>query len=272
MKRFILYSFYFSFFLCLALVNRSFAGVTVVGGLARDGNLKPGDQFEGIIHLSNDGTDVVQVNVYQTDYSFTAHGQTLYGKPGRNPRSNAMWVTVSPLRITVASKAIASIYYTINVPQDPDLRGTYWSVVMIEPYSGSGPPTPDGQAGKFVLGVQTNVRYAVQIVTNIRDTGDSNVRFMDMNLISRNGNTILQASLENTGERLLNPSLWAELYNKDGIQIGRYQSSRSRVFPNCSVRHLLDLSDVPKGEYTALLIVDNGDETVFGAKYNLRLK
>ncbi len=272
MKRFILYSFSFSFFLCLALANSSFADVAVIGGLARDGNLEPGDQFEGIIHLRNDGTDVVQVNVYQTDYSFTANGQTLYGKPGRNPRSNAKWVTVSPLRITVASKAIASIYYTINVPQDPDLRGTYWSVVMIERHSVSGPPTPDEQTGKFVLGVQTNVRYAVQIVTNIRDTGDSNVRFMDINLIGRNGSTILQASLENVGERLLNPFLWAELYNKDGIQIGRYQSSRSRVFPNCSVRYLLDLSDVPKGAYTALVIVDNGDETVFGAKYDIHLK
>ena len=65
---------------------------------------------------------------------------------------------------------------------------------------------------------------------------------------------------------------WAEIYDRDGIRVGRFESGPKRIFPNCSVRHQLDITGVPKGYYTALLIVDNGDHRVFGANYELQIE
>jgi hypothetical protein len=267
MKRFI-----FSFLFLLILADSSFAGVTVLGGLTREMTLSPGDKFEGTIQLLNKGEDAAHVKVLQTDYVFFSDGQTFYNEPGSTPRSNAGWLSISPSRITIPPKETASFYYEVKVPELLDLKGTYWSVVMIEPVADSATRKVEEQDGKVVLGLQTVIRYAVQIITNIGETGNSNIRLIGNKLINYEGKTIFQSDIENTGDRWLSPFVWAELYNKDGIYIGRFESDRKRIFPTCSVRHHLDLTDVPKGQYTALLVIDNGDDRVFGANYQVRLE
>ncbi len=267
MKRFLLLT-----SLSLVFAHPSFAGVTVVGGLTRERIVAPGDDVEGIIHLKNGGNEDVTVKIFQADYRFTADGATLYTEPGSVPRSNAAWISPTPPRITVPAGELASVYYAIDVPNRQDLTGTYWSVLMIEPVSDSGAQNVKGQAGEVVLGVQTIVRYAVQTITTVGESGESNIRFMEKRLVRENGRTLLLTDIENVGERSLTPSVWAELYNEDGLSIGRFESERLRIFPTCSVRHCLDLTDVPRGFYKALLIVDNGDEHVFGANYDLQIK
>lgn len=262
----------FCFSICIAFADFSFAGVSVLGGLTREMELKSGDKFEGIIHLMNNSDNAYHVNVYQTDYLFNADGQTVYGEPGSTFRSNAKWLTVSPSRIMIPAQETVPIYYEISVPNDLDLKGTYWSVLMIEPDLSMSEPEIKEQDGKIMLGVRSVVRYAVQIITNIGRTGESNIRLIGNKLIDRGGNMILQTDIENTGDRYLSPSVWMELYDKDGLYVGRFSSNRQRIYPTCSVRHRLDLTDVPMGSYTVLLIIDNGDERVFGANYEMRLE
>jgi hypothetical protein len=259
-------------FLCLAVADPSFANVSVLGGLTREMNLKPGDKFEGVIHIRNNGEDASHVNIFQTDYIFAADGQTMYGEPGSIIRSNAKWLTFGPTRIMIPAKETIQLYYEINVPINVDLKGTYWSVLMVEPDLGSDMPGIEEQKGKVVIGVQALIRYAVQIITNIGETGESNVKLIDNKLINLDGKTILQADIENIGDRYLSPSVWMELYDKDGLYVDRFDSDRQRIYPTCSVRYNLDLTDVPAGLYTVQLIIDNGDERVFGTNYEVRLR
>lgn len=247
------------------------ADVTVLGGLTRKITATPGDRIDGTIEFANNGEEITYVDVYQTDYLFFADGRTLYSDPGDIRRSNASWISFSPSRVAIPAKGTASVYYEMTVPDNVELSGSYWSVVMIEPVADALMPQTQKRNDEVSVGVRTIVRYAVQIITDIGETGKSSIQVSDNRLVIENGKTILQLDIENNGERWLSPSVWADLYRSDGTYVGRFESGRKRIFPSCSVRHHLDLTEVPTGSYTALMIVDNGDDRVFGANYEVRL-
>ncbi|MBI2298715.1 MAG: hypothetical protein HYU66_07155 [Armatimonadetes bacterium] len=249
------------------------AGISVVGGLSRESVVRPGARTEGRIVLRNTGSETQQVRVFQTDYRFTCDGRNDYGEPGSTPRSNARWLALTPSQLTVPAGATESAYYTLHVPDDPTLTGTYWSIVMVEPIPGQAlePPRPD--EGKAKLGLQSVVRYGIQIVTHIADTGTRALRFVDRQLVATQaGQRILQMDAESTGERWLVPLLWAELYDAQGALVGRFEGGKYRIYPGCSVRYRVDLTGVPPGHYKALVVADNGDDHVFGAQYELDLE
>ena len=262
--------FFLLFFIILA--DFSFACVSVIGGLSREKNVKPGEKFEGIIYLKNNGESSCQVKVKQTDYLFYADGKNIYGEPGGISRSNARWISLSPVRLTVPPKETASVYYIVQVPENPDLKGSYWSMVMVEPIPETSPESTKEEKGKVKVGIQTIVRYGIQIVTNFSDAGERKIRFLDKKLFSQDKKRLFEFDIENTGERSLSPVVWVELYSKDGMNIGRFESSKLRIYPGCSVRHKVDLTDVPKGKYKALVVADSGDENVFGAQYDLEME
>lgn len=275
------------FLLFVVLANTALAGVSVVGGLTREKALEPGAKLEGTIKLQNTGETTRQVNVYQTDYLFYADGSNLYGEPGSTARSNADWFTISPKRLTIPPGEAASVHYSGQVPEirelasintglelldQPNLVGTYWSMVMVEPVPETDLEAVEGEAGKVKIGIQTKVRYGIQIITNIGDTGVRRINFLDKRLANQEGKITLQLEIENVGERWLSPTVWVELYGDEGMQVGRFEAGKKRIYPECSVRHEVDLSGVPKGNYKALVVVDNGDEYVFGAKYDLGIE
>ena len=248
------------------------APVSVVGGLTREATLQPGAKTEGRIVLRNSTDQPQEVKVYQTDYLFWADGRNQYGEPGSTPRSNARWIVHTPQQLTVPPRATESVYYTIQVPAQEDLRGTYWSMLMVEPISAETLEPPKPEEGKVTIGIRSVMRYAIQIVTHIGDTGTRDLKFADKQLLVEEGKPTLRLDLENTGERWLRPLIWAELYDQQGLSLGRFEGGRFRIYPGCSVRYHIDLSEVPAGKYRALIVADNGDEYVFGAQYDLDLR
>jgi hypothetical protein len=263
--------FFCTFTLALVLASSPARAVSVLGGLTHQMILAPGEKKEGTIQLFNKEDVAARVRISQTDYAFFADGRTLYDEPGSSNRSNAGWINVSPTNVTIPPNESVSIFYEITAPGDPGLTGTYWSIIMVEPIAETGTGV-EGRDGKVVLGIQTVIRYAIQIISDIGDTGSSTINVTDKKVVVRDGKTLLQTDVVNVGERWLSPSVWTEFYDKDGRYVGRFDSNRQRVLPSCSVRHLFDLTSVPKGTYTALFVIDNGDDRVFGTTYEVRLQ
>lgn len=250
--------------------NLLFAQVLVEGGLTREMTLQSGGKTEGKIILRNRSDKPLEVKVYQTDYLFWANGRTDYGEPGKSPRTNAKWISHTPRQLTLAPNGTDSVYYTIQAPKEDNLSGTYWSMLMVEPIAAEiiePPKTKD----KPSIGIRTVERYAIQIVTHIGDTGKREIKFLDKKVLVEKGKKALQLDIENTGERWLIPSVWAELYDEKGVLMGRFDGGRLRIYPGCSVRYRIDLSNVPAGKYKAVIVADNGDEYIFGAQYDLKL-
>lgn len=257
--------------LLLLVTTESKARVTLIGGLSYEKEVQIDETYQGSIVIRNNGDEFQEAKIYQTDYLFFCDGTNQYGEPGKIERSNANWITFSPSRLIIPPKETSTLNYTVKVPDDESLVGTYWSMLMVE-ILGKGHPEAalQPEESKVQMGIKQVIRYSVQIVTHIGNTGSHKLKFIGTKLLAKEGGgRFLQVDMENIGERWLRPEVLVNLYDKEGRYIGKFESTRMRIYPGTSVRHRIDLSDIPKGKYTALVVADNGDEYIFGAQYTL---
>ncbi len=262
----------FAVFIFLVLATApAFAAVSVTNGLVRNHTVQPGEAFEGIVTIRNSGSGTETVRLYQTDYRIEAGGKRFFESPGTNERSNAGWVSLTPLEVTVVPGETASVVYRGTVPVDAGLTGSFWSMIMVEPLAEAQPEREEGKE-QISMGIRTVLRTAVQVATHIGDSGSRDLTILNVSLANEKGEVFLVLDVENTGERVLRPAVEAELYSGEGVPAGRVESDVKRIYPGSSVRHRLNLSDVPVGRYRALVVLDNGDDHVFGARYDLEIQ
>jgi hypothetical protein len=254
----------------LACLPRTFAGVSVVGDLTQESTAGRGQSYTGTIVLQNTGDEELEVDLYQTDYRFSADGRNDYGEPGKSPRSNAAWIVFSPRHLSMPARQRAEVSYTVQVPDDASLVGSYWSLLMVE-----GLPKPVAEAPKSVqpaITLKTVIRYGIQMITNIGDTGTRALQFAATRLLRDGRSRSLQIDVENPGERWLETAFWVELYDGKGALAGRFEAEKQRVFPGTSVRFRFDLSAMPEGTYRCLAVADAGGDNLFGANYTLQME
>ena len=94
---------------------------------------------------------------------------------------------------------------------------------------------------------------------------------MESWLLNEANKHVLLVDVENVGERLLRPFVWAELYDSEGMVVGTFEGDRFRTYPGTSVRYRIDVSDVPEGSYKALVVADCGEEDAFGIQYSITI-
>jgi len=260
--------------ICTSAAAIDTGGVGILGGLRREATLEPGQQSQrGTILVTNAGAEPAEVKVYQTDYT-PLIGGCKYGEPGRSPRSNAKWIALTPLQFVIPPGDSTQVYYTISVPADPELRGSYWSMIMVEPIRPISEQEPKRlENDQIGVGVRSVVRYAVLMVTHVGNTGTRGLRIVERTMDQAKDKRLLQLHVENTGERLLRCKVWADLYDQEGRYIGRYgREPEYGFYPGCVVQAQIDLTEVPPGAYKALVVLDAGGEDVFGAQYDLQLE
>lgn len=259
-----------SLFVALSLVASCHGGVVVIGDLARATSVEPGESFSGTILLKNTDDRPVGVSVFQTDYLFYADGTNNYSEPGSMRRSNASWITITPTRLQIGPGETVPVRYQGDVPAEPEEDGTYWSMIMVEP--GIVPAiTPDGKADQVAVGLQTNIRFGIQIVTEVGQTGAASLQVLDKRLVAGEAGPVLEIDIGNDGERLLVPAMTLELFDGNGASVGFFEAGASRIYPTCSVRKRVNLSRLPAGKYAAMVLLDSGDLQVMGARYDLEL-
>ena len=245
------------------------AGIAV-DGLVHERVTKAGETYRGTITVRNTADEPRTARLYQKDYLFFSDGTTVYGTSGSDERSNGGWISLNSNYVEVPAHSSAEVQYVVDVPPGDSLRGSFWSLVMIEELSLGSDDGAQDTLGDMQARVNQVVRYGVQLVTHLGDTGDRAVRFADKALEqSADGTRTLRVDVENTGERCMRPHLWVELHDSSGLRLGRFECDRKRLYPGTSVRYVVDLTGAPSGSYEALVVVDNGDEHVFGAQYGM---
>jgi hypothetical protein len=241
------------------------AQISILGELTHEKNAAPGARYQGSIEILNSGAKPRDVRIYQTDFTYRADGTNAYGDPGTLPRSNAGWITFSPKQTTVQANDKATINYDVAVPSDTSLVGTYWSMIMIEGLPDVPTAKPEQNVGLTIV-----MRYAIQMITNIGDSGERMLRFFNPTVQDTDTLRVFTLDIENTGQRLVRPKTWIELYSPEGKSFGSFEGSQSRVYPAASSRIRFDLKGLQDGNYKALVVADCGDEALFGANYTLK--
>ncbi len=253
------------------------AQITVRGRLALDIDATPGQSISGSIIVDNDTDEPQQAKVYQTDYRFFADGTNEYGTPGGIDRSNAMWIQFSPSTMTIPPKGSVSIAYTITVPDSLNGNpptGSYWSMMMIEGISSRSAESTLGDSSNSgnAVGFNQVTRYGVQLAVHLRAGAEADVSFDGVELLAKeDGGTVFKADVTNTGTVMIRPNVYMRVFDSDGNEYGPFDGTRFRMYPGTSVRQNIKLDNLSAGEYQALLVVDAGEEAVFGGQFQINL-
>lgn len=245
------------------------AGFGVTSGLTNIHEVSPGSSVSGQIVLANTTDMATKVRVYQTDYFFKAGIDAKYDAIGSHNRSNGKWIALGSTEIiTVLPKSQLELPYTVKVPENVG-AGTYWSMVMLEPIDETdariAPPTGDRS-----LTIKQVFRYAVQLVTNVQSSNSkASLALLEPRIErDKDGHYGLSITLLNDGEIMQRPNVYAEIYNNAAQLVGRVDGVTGRVYPGTSTRQQFVFPTLPDGSYQVLVVSDNGDQNVYGVRYN----
>jgi hypothetical protein len=247
--------------------------IAVLSSAVAEHDARPGETYEAQLLLRNTSSEPQEARLYQTDFFFAADGRSIYGPPGATPRSNAKWVTLSQTTVTIPPGVTIAVAYTVAVPAGgPALKGSYWSAVMVEPIQHDAAlSTRNGGPVRGKMGLDTRLRYAIQVATHLGATGTSRVAFDSVHTLKRvGGERDFRFDFVNTGERALRLAFTLELYASDGKLVAKLAQQRGLLYPGTSARQLFELGKLATGEYKVVLVADGGGDEVFGGQYTLR--
>ena len=130
----------------------------------------------------------------------------------------------------------------------------------------SRPPGEEAQEG---ISVRQVIRYGVQIAVNLGDSGTRKIELLEVEPMVSKGNKTVQVKVKNVGQRAVRPITKIELYDEQGKKYGPFTSEEYIIYPGCSVNYEVPLKDVPKEKFQSVVIIDNGDEYVWGARKDI---
>jgi len=249
------------------IFNILWGGVAILNGLAHEFSVTPGNVYKGKIDLKNASEIAQVVNIYQADMSTAHTGETFYSDTIKNDRSNLKWIKLSNLNVTLESDAQGSIDFEIHVPDNNNMSGTYWSVIMIEPRD-----PIHIQQDENGYSIQSKVRYAIQIVCNIGETGTTDLQFLNITQEYFQDKNYLEVDVENTGQTLVKPTLSLELFDSAGNSLPMIMAEKQRIFPGSSKRYIIEIEGIESGVYQGILIADCNTDDLFGVNITLNLK
>lgn len=231
----------------------------LVSDLIYEDTLQPNMSKVARINLFNDRDRPEKIHLKLYHYSCNSEGQHFFEETSEiHPRSNASWIQLSTDYLVLAPGERQDFYYTIQVPSQIDLKGSYWSVLMIEPADEMSNNT--SQEG-FKLNIK--IRFAHHIVTHVGE-GKVKINIFKKEIVDLDGQKMYSIHVSNEGEQFLNPKLTLKLYDATGALISTLDGGKERLYPGCSQRYSIDVQNIPDGPYKGFLILDNGDHHLFG--------
>jgi hypothetical protein len=298
-------------FLTLALpgsANAQSLGGFIVGLKGHDFAARPGETVTGSISITNNGAIDVDVRFSTSDEvrDPSDPGNPLkYADLGTEPRSLAGWLAYDKSDISVPKGVRKQLEYSIMVPNDAKLNGTYWGIIFIE----KAEDDQDIQdiinpEQKTTIQVKTKFRFAVRVTLTITgtETRGGKIKSMSAGTMTRMmpdpkeppikldptksvddqpkpkmiATPILsvKAVFENTGNIIERPKIWAELLDTTGKQVKRTDLPFSGgTMPESVCEYEVDVpaSDVPDGEYLLRLVADYGGEKLVAGQARINL-
>lgn len=244
-------------------------GILVINGLSHEHNLQKGETATGLIVVKNTGLTQEAISTYQRDYYYNYKGEASYIPKGDFSRSNIDWLIINPVNFVIEPGEEVEITYEIRTPNLDTLKGTYWSVLMIEPSEDI-----DTSRTRLQLRIRSITRYAIQIMTHVNSDSIlpvSKLEFLNIEIQKDDTISYLIVDLENTGEILMRTVMAVEIFSNSGESIGTFQSRKLSTYPTTSKRYVIELPALKTGNYQSLLVADSGKDEILGVPVTIEI-
>lgn len=244
-------------FCILLIVYSSYtqAKLMVVNGLTHTFKSDAGAVLNGKIHIKNVGRIADRMVVYKNDLITDCANSSNFVEPNTHSRSLTNWLTTNVDERILQPNEEYELLYSIKIPNDSTLRGSYWGVFMIE---GNSPLSEERKAGVMI---SSKARYAIQIITDIGQETPPSLTFDKVDFVSSSDSVkIVKVKLKNEGGVTTRTKMILDLINSNGEKVSTIESVFRRIYPNTCAEYELILKNVPKGRYEGLLMADYGQD------------
>lgn len=227
-----------------------------------------GEKKVGEVILKNDSKNEIMVRLYKRDYSFNAKGKSFYRNPGTNSRSNAGWILLQKRSLSIAPFEKERVQYKVNIPNEKKLKGTYWSMVMVEEYKSE---VQNNNNKNSERNFKQKIRYGIQIVTNFGRKEEVKIVYENPEIVkSMEKDYIFGIDIVNKGifELKMKPQIIIVNENTGEI-MKKYKKKQVRLYPATSItveeKIILDKT-IP---YKILVIGGNNRRGYYGKEYSI---
>ena len=219
-----------------------------------------GEVINNTITLVNDGENPVNVRVSLSDFLIEEEGSDVYLQPGTTERSNADWIQFQS-NFTLQSSQTYLLPFSIHVPDNADLEGSYWSILFIEEVQEFSEENPEI--------ININFKYAVQIINTIVNTEQSSVEVSKVTFIAPTTETevrrdTLSFYLNNTGNHWIEANIRVDVFNENAEFVNSFVAEKIRVYPKHEREVLVPVTLRRYTLYHALIVTDTGNDNIFG--------
>jgi P pilus assembly chaperone PapD len=235
----------------------------------------PGETVQGSLPVTNNSDKTVTLMVTLGDWK-RQDGKVdgyVYVNDSEDPRSLRTWTTFKPDRITLAPHQSSSIDYEVNVPDDWDLKGSYWAAIFVGEPPSEAPAQAKSAETKSSIGLKVVFRYASVIFVTIKDTEQRDATFTNFNLEQQKGGFDAVAVMQNNGNIFMQPEVWLEIRNNAGKTVYTQSYQQITVLPESQREYRFELRklDIPSDHYLVMIIADYGVPTLIAAQGRLAL-
>jgi hypothetical protein len=245
MKKYLLFTiiiFIFQLLLCEIIIQDEMTKIF---------NVTKGESGNGYISVYNQSLQNTSIKITQADYTYNEQGESFFLEPGKFYRSNSTWIK-APSTLMIPAGRSVQIPFTFSTPNNNTLIGSYWSILLIEEEHNYADFVP----ADFYI----NYRYSIQIIHNIKGTGNIDIEFGDLNFME----DFIALTLKNTGSLWVEANVKIDIYDENTAFIGSYTSEGERIYPDLSQRIVIPYKPLNKGSYYAVIVTDCGNNRIFG--------
>lgn len=244
--------------LLLALISITATAQSTVGvnPITRIHTATPGQTItqELTIYNPNPSTNKVRVVAYLTDLNVTETGESEFPPAGTLKESSAGWTTFTPAEIELGGEESKQVRYTVQVPADAT-PGTHWAMLMFEAQEPAAIP------GKTLAAFRVRVAHTMYI--NVQPTKAEGAITGIFEALPKIETGVYNIAVQytNTGNVATGIEGRVDLRDASGTLVATLPLDLMVSLPNRSV--LLKSSwggPVPKGQYSALVVLNNGDK------------
>ncbi|MBU1146924.1 MAG: hypothetical protein KKD11_01070 [Candidatus Omnitrophica bacterium] len=230
-----------------------------------------GEENTYTFYVRNRGDETIALKVYTGDFWIQVDGKELFLDPGEVERTCATWLEVAPEELELAPDESRAIRFKIKVPAEK--KGTYWGMVFVEQIS--KPTIKTAKKGDHQFNILSFQRVGVRIFENAPGAEKSEGKINAVNVRWDKENEFFKIGLvfENEGEILLKCKGTIEVKDMTGETVATAELQEFNSYPLAArTREIFIKETLPPGQYTALAVVDYGEEylvageTVFEVK------
>lgn len=239
-----------------------------VDQLVFDVTADPGESVPLSLQVENLAEDPAVVTVYNGDWHRSPTGEHIYLESGTLKRSASPWISIAPTQFQVQPGQQSTVRFTVTLPNEGDLEGTYWSMLFIEPAA-----RPQPGSGTTIKVVQ---RIGIKIHVTVRGTGTRSglVEKIEATYSPERQAVEVATHFTNNGMIPLNPNGWVQLVDGTGKAVSRVPIEAFPVLPGDSniFRILVPTSELPKGRYAVVSALDYGASQMVGGQAQVEIQ